>query len=248
MPSTVQDHYDNLLAEHYDWMFGDSFDLKVAEQKALLSQVARTARRDELAVDLGCGSGFQSVALQQLGYRVFALDSSEKLLDKLAARVEGRSITLRLGDMRKLDDYVTPATAGIVVCMGDTLTHLSSREEVCDLFVSVARVLKPQGLFILSYRDLAQDELLGLDRFIPIRGDDERVMTCFLEYSNPDTVVVNDLVHVRNGAGQWILHKSSYQKLRLPLEWVGVQLAAAGLSIVLQLTARMVTMVAVKAR
>ena len=59
MPGTVQDHYDNLLAEHYDWMFGDSFELKVAEQKALLNQVARAPRRGELAVDLGCGSGFQ---------------------------------------------------------------------------------------------------------------------------------------------------------------------------------------------
>ena len=37
---------------------------------------------ERLAVDLECGSGFQSLALHELGYRVLALDPSEKLLGK----------------------------------------------------------------------------------------------------------------------------------------------------------------------
>ena len=31
-------------------------------------------------------------------------------------------------------------------------------------------------------RDLARSELLGLDRFIPVRSAERRLMTCFLEY------------------------------------------------------------------
>jgi hypothetical protein len=33
-PGPVADHYGTLLAEHYTWMFGASFDERVAEQRA----------------------------------------------------------------------------------------------------------------------------------------------------------------------------------------------------------------------
>ena len=82
--SSAQAHYDQLLAEHYDWMFGMSLEVKVAEQQALLNEIAGRAGNDDLAVDLGCGSGFQSLALSSLGYRVVALDTSRRLLDMLA--------------------------------------------------------------------------------------------------------------------------------------------------------------------
>jgi hypothetical protein len=61
-----------------------------------------------------------------------------------------------------------------------------------------------------------------VDRFVPIRGDSDRVMTCFLEYE-PETVIVHDLIHVREGEG-WTLHKSAYRKLRLSLAWVEMKL------------------------
>jgi len=40
----------------------------------------------------------------------------------------------------------------------------------------------------LSFRDLTPD-LTGLNRFIPVRSDPDRIMTCFLEYE-PETVIV----------------------------------------------------------
>jgi SAM-dependent methyltransferase len=245
MATTVQDHYDTLLAEHYDWMFGTSFAAKVEEQKGLLKEVAGEATRGAFALDLGCGSGFQSVALHELGYRVLAVDVSEQLLAALAARAP-RGITTRLTDLRRLEELVDPGTVDVAVCMGDTLTHLSSRAEVSELFHSVAHALKPHGVFVVTYRDLSTAELKGLDRFIPVRADDERIMTCVLEYESPDHVLVNDLIYARDSAGHWALRKSSYRKLRLPLEWVRNELVASGLSIQLQQTGRMVTLAAAR--
>jgi hypothetical protein len=59
-------------------------------------------------------------------------------------------------------------------------------------------------------------------------------LTCFLEYEGTQTVIVNDLVHVRGEDDRWALRKSSYRKLRLPLQWVCDELYAAGLSVVIQ--------------
>jgi len=58
--------------------------------------------------------------------------------------------------------------------------------------------------------------------------------------------VVNDLVYLRAGAAEWTLRKSSYRKLRVPLEWVHAELVASGLSIVLQRAGRMATLAAVR--
>ncbi len=246
MPASAQEHYENLLADHYEWMFGLPFEAKVAEQKTILDEFLGKDLAGGLAVDLGCGSGFQSVALSERGYKVLAIDTSEKLLRHLSARVGSRNIVTKHADLRELDSLVSPASVEIAVCMGDTLTHLSSRSEVSNLFQSVARALKPGGRFVATYRDLASVELLGLDRFIPVRSDDRRAMTCFLEYETVETVVVHDLINLRDDDGNWTLHKSSYKKLRLPVKWVIAELLASGLSISGRSEGRMVTIAATR--
>jgi hypothetical protein len=65
--SDVTRHYDTLLAQHYSWMTGVPFDIKVAEQRTLL-EVLGMAGRSGVALDLGCGPGYQSAALAQLGF------------------------------------------------------------------------------------------------------------------------------------------------------------------------------------
>ncbi len=55
----------------------------------------------------------------------------------------------------------------------------------------------------------------GLDRFIPLRADADRIMTCFLESNGSESVMVHDLIHVRQGE-TWTLRKSAYPKLFPP--------------------------------
>jgi heme oxygenase len=100
-------------------------------------------------------------------------------------------------------------------------------------------------MFVITYRDLTT-ELHGTDRFIPVRSDDNTIMTCFLEFENTESVVVHDLVHTRQHTG-WSLNKSSYRKLRLGIDWLCHELAQAGLSVVSQESSgRLLAVVAVK--
>jgi SAM-dependent methyltransferase len=231
--SNVAKHYEQLLAEYYVWMFGVPFEQKVAEQKALLDQVVGTlptARRSGTAVDLGSGPGFQSIALAELGYSpVIAVDSSRELLRELQARRRSYEIEIREADITQLDSVALPESASVMVCMGDTLTHLPSKEPVQKLFTDVFQRLAPGGGFVLSYRDLT-GEVAGTDRFLPVQADDTRIMTCFLEYKTSDAVTVHDLVYVR-GEGGWKLNKSSYEKLRLGSGWVTDALRKAGFTV-----------------
>ncbi len=226
---TVRNHYRTLLAEHYTWMVGMPFADKVAEQRDLLRRLGVAPGPRGMAVDLGCGPGFQSIALAELGFRrILAIDTSEALLGELAQRKGAWPIETVNADLRDSARFVGQGQADAILCMGDTLTHLDSYADLPRLFADARNRLAPGGQLALSFRDLST-ELEGLDRFIPIRSDADRIMTCFLEY-RPDHVVVHDLIHIRTEAG-WTLRKSCYRKLRLALAQVEAELRSAGFEI-----------------
>lgn len=119
-----------------------------------------------MAIDLGCGSGFQSIAIKQLGFTVHAVDFSSTLLRELQSR--DSTIAIRCQDMCELV-FATELKPKVVVCMGDTLTHLTSRAQVLQLFQDVYVLLASQnGTFVISYRDLSGMRS-ELDRFIPVK-------------------------------------------------------------------------------
>jgi SAM-dependent methyltransferase len=227
---TALDHYENHLAGFYSWMFGD-FDSMVERQKALLKGVHQfeAGEKVPVAIDLGCGSGFQSIALKQLGYDVHAVDFSSSLLQEL--RNKDASISVYCQDMCDLS-FATHLHTQLVVCMGDTLTHLPSKEQVVQMFQAVHQTLAPQhGTFVISYRDLSglRNEL---DRFIPVKSDNSRILTCFLEDEGPEHVKVFDLLYEKANENEaWELKKSFYVKLKLPVEWVKVQLESIGFAV-----------------
>lgn len=228
-----RDHYERLLAHHYSWMFGVPFEEKVREQAELLKLFG--VGDPGHAVDLGCGSGFQAVALADLGaVTVHAIDISAALLAELRDHAGGRPIVTHEIDLLQFEEVLdTPADT--IICMGDTLTHLSNQNDVLRLFGAAANRLKRGGRLVLSWRDLSSPPQ-GLDRFIPLRATDDKVMVCFLE-DQGQTVRVHDFIHVREADG-WRFHKSAYSKLKLPLAWITEQLASVGLIVDMQRTLR----------
>jgi SAM-dependent methyltransferase len=225
--ASVREHYEKVLAEHYSCMFGD-FEAKVAEQQALLERLGVTAVRGAAtAVDLGCGTGFQSVALARLGFRVLAIDFSQRLLAELRDRARGLPVEAIAGDIRDVAKLV-PTAVELAVCMGDTLSHLECEADLTRVFDGVAARLAVGSRLVLTFRDLS-GELYDLDRVIPLYASDELVMTCFLEYE-PSTVKVHDLIWVRQPDG-WRLRKGVYRKLRLAPEAVTIRLEQAGFTV-----------------
>jgi SAM-dependent methyltransferase len=227
------DHYDRMLAPYYTWMLGGDLAGLVAEQAKLLRSVGIVATAfDSTAVDLGCGPGNQSLALARLGFStVLAADTSKVLLDELVAAADGnRAIQPVLADIRTvLPRYTRPGEVDVIVCMGDTLTHLPSKNDVISLLRDTARALAEGGKLVITYRDLTEP-LTGPDRFILVRGTAEQLLTCFLDYDDDEVVLVHDLLYTRSG-DTWSQRASSYPKLRLSANWLVAECIAAGLTV-----------------
>ncbi len=221
--STVLEHYEKLLAEYYSWIFGD-FNTRVEANRQFFNLNGIVPGKSGTAVDLGAGSGFQSIALAKLGFKVLAVDQSQKLLDELKVSGKNLPITSVSDDMLNFAAHC-PGPVDVCVCMGDTLPHLESFDQVTLLFERVYGALEQGGRFVATFRDLTS-ELKGSDRFIPVRSDANTIFTCFLEYGT-DHVLVHDLVYTRKH-DTWEFRKSSYRKLRIPLEWALERLKKKG--------------------
>lgn len=223
--ATVKQHYDEVLSDVYSWMFG-GFENGIQRNVEFFNKCQLAPKGSGVAVDLGAGCGFQSIPLAKAGYSVTAFDLDSKLLNELKSNSENLPINPIQGDLIDFDKAVKSGVE-LIVCITDTILHLESKEQVISLFVKVYKALESKGKFILTYRDLT-NELNELDRFLPVKSDENIIFTCFLEYET-ETIKVHDIVYKRTDE-EWKFYKSFYRKLRLSKDWIDRKLSDSGFS------------------
>jgi SAM-dependent methyltransferase len=203
-------------------------DLKAAFTRGAADIDALALPGGGIAIDLGAGLGLHSLALAKRGFEVIALDNCEVLLNELRAHAKSLPINAQYADLLQFPSFVQ-RPAQVIVCMGDTLTHLPTMSAVESLLASAAAALSRGGVFAATFRDYATRPLQGEQRFILVRADENRILTCFLEYQDSH-VMVHDVLTERE-AGQWRQKVGSYPKLRLAPEWVAARLSENGFSV-----------------
>jgi SAM-dependent methyltransferase len=230
---TVADHYADHLARIYVWMAG-GIHTAIEQGSADIAPFLAAPGERMVAIDLGAGFGMHAIPIARAGYAVTAIDTSLLLLTELETQAAGLRVRAVEDDLLNFQQYVTNQ-ADLIVCMGDTLTHLSRQSEVDELLQKIARSLKPGGKFVVTFRDYT-NPLSGQARFIPVRSDESRILTCYLEYE-PEHVMVHDIVHERS-EGSWQMRVSAYPKLRISPTNVEQSLRKHGLTTVLETAPR----------
>ncbi|WP_411823562.1 class I SAM-dependent methyltransferase [Leptospira sp. 'Mane'] len=127
---------------------------------------------------------------------------------------KGLNVEIIEDDIRNIKKY-SNLSPELILCCGDTITHLDDKKDIHNFITNIHDVLAPNGKLILSFRDYSQ-ELTGNDRFIPVKSDETRIHTCFLEYGS-EFVTVTDLLHEKTETG-WNQKVSSFQKVRITLQ------------------------------
>lgn len=206
----VKSHYDRFLAGLYLWMAGE-FEANAARNRSFFTAHRIAHDSSGIAIDLGAGCGFASIPLAEAGFRVTAVDFCQPLLDVLRCRAPPAAIETVTGDML---DF--PLWAGkkpeLIICTGDTLTHLPDHDSVSRVVRQCHAELAPGGKLVLSFRDYSCEEK-GSITIIPVRRDADRIFLCRLEYS-ADMVMVTDILYSRT-AGSWERSASDYARLRI---------------------------------
>ena len=160
----IEQFYDR-LAPNYDAMtsFEKRFDQERPYFQALIDRFHFRS-----ALDAGCGSGFHSLLLAQLGVDVMGVDVSSEMLRLAEEHARAHNVRLRTlqGSFANFGDLIKERFASVFV-MGNSLVHLLSSAELEQALRNFATVLDPQGLLfiqILNYerivarRDFIQSE------------------------------------------------------------------------------------------
>ncbi len=219
------EHYETLLAPVYDWMLG-GWEAATQRHRDLFAELDLTpVAAGALAIDVGAGTGHQSIPLAERGYRVEAVEPSPAMRARLRDHIGTLPIVFR-DEPLSADPSAEPE---LICCMGDTLAHFASLDDVAELATTAGRVLQPGGTLVVSYRD-STSLPSGDDRFIAVRSDHERILTCLLEEAEADRIRVSDILHTRSDEG-FDLQVSSYCKLRLRPATVDECIEQGGLEI-----------------
>lgn len=226
--SAVQDHYDQLLGPVYAWMVG-GIEPAIERGASELENLGVTPQGSGVAIDLGAGFGMHTIPLARLGFNVLAIDSCADLLGVLRDRVREEALPIEAvqDDLRSFQSHL-PGGPELALCMNDTLTHLPDQSSLEALIKAVSAELSTGGRFVMTLRDYSTP-LTGTQRFIPVRSDENRILTCFLEYGDSH-VMVHDILYEWDG-GQWSMNVSAYPKLRIAPDWLVATLEENGFAV-----------------
>ena len=153
MTSSVRDFYDALAAD-YHLIFPD-WDASMARQAAALDGLvrARLGAGPHQVLDCSCGIGTQAIGLAGVGHQVVGSDLSPAAVTRAAAEAASRGVGLpvTVADMRALP--YRAAAFDVVVCADNSLPHLLTPDDVRTALTGMRRVLRDDGLLVLSVRD-----------------------------------------------------------------------------------------------
>ena len=137
MDQVTRDFYDRDPEGYVESTFGnDVFDLR----RRFLDHLDPGAR----ILDLGCGSGRDTLAFRDAGYEVVPVDGSEGMC-RVASAITGDSV--RCLDFLDLD--YTEEFDGVWACA--SILHLRP-EEISDVMALVRRALRCGGVFYISFK------------------------------------------------------------------------------------------------
>ncbi|MGP3788305.1 class I SAM-dependent methyltransferase [Paenibacillus sp. 1A_MP2] len=143
------------MNEWYENSFGEDYLLvyKHRDSRGARNEIDQMISWLELSpeakiLDLCCGMGRHSLALQEAGYVVTGLDLSEALLREARKQDGAEAINWLRGDMRAL-----PLEGGFdaVVNLFTSFGYFEEDDDHVQVLREICRVLKPGGKFVIDF-------------------------------------------------------------------------------------------------
>ncbi|MEU6374938.1 class I SAM-dependent methyltransferase [Streptomyces sp. NPDC046909] len=149
---SVRRFYDDMATE-YHLIFPD-WDTSIARQASVLDPLIQghLGAGPRRVLDCSCGIGTQAIGLAGAGHQVVGSDLSPRAAARAAVEAASRGLRLPVAaaDMRQLP--FAASVFDVVVCADNSLAHLLSEQDVIAGLRDMGRVLRPDGLLVLTVR------------------------------------------------------------------------------------------------
>lgn len=136
-------HFDNRVAATYD-EDKEMFDPQVVEPTVdFLADLAGEGK----ALEFGIGTGRIALPLARKGLRVYGIDLSQPMIDRLTAKAGAADIQVSLGDFSTTQ---VGDSFSLVYLLFNTIMNLTTQVEQIACFRNAAAHLGPGGAFVIE--------------------------------------------------------------------------------------------------
>ncbi len=146
--------YDS-LAKDYDrfnnWTNRLQAELPFIEES--IRQV--TAVTPPKVLDAACGTGMHAIALSRLGFACSGADISPAMIEHARenAREANQNVDFRVAGFQELRKTFEPQSFDALLCLGNSLPHVLSLDELLETLTNFAGCLRHAGLLLLQSRN-----------------------------------------------------------------------------------------------
>ncbi|MCI0437710.1 MAG: class I SAM-dependent methyltransferase [Chloroflexi bacterium] len=211
---------DNRSVERKGW----DWDRVQGEQRAfwtepegeLIPFVSRIAReRARRVYDLGCGIGRHTVYLARRGFEVYASDISEEAVRETRGWLGNEDLA---GEVVRSDLTVIPYPDGrFDAVIAVNVVYHALREDIEACLNEVRRVLRPGGLFFVTFNSTSSDDF-GRGRrvddrtFVKVGGVEDGIPHYFADRADVERLLVGfDLLRMYHRE-EWLFELDSAKK------------------------------------
>ena len=135
----------NEIAKYYDLIFPTSR----ATVDFIKDRLGATPKK---VLDVACGTGGYSFALEKEGYELTAFDLDKKMIEELRERADitGSNVKAMEGNILAIKDKFKENSFDLVFCIGNSLVHLDNLKEIEKFFKDAKALLKEEGTLLFQ--------------------------------------------------------------------------------------------------
>ncbi|WP_105617624.1 class I SAM-dependent methyltransferase [Vallitalea okinawensis] len=127
--------------------------------------------KDGLSVDIACGVGTDVRELMDRGFKVEGLDLDNSMISEAKRKSEEQGVITRYitGSMLEMEKYYGDDTLTNVLCTGNSLVHLPSRDDIFTFIQEAYRCLEDHGkliIQIINFDRILDQKVQGLPTII----------------------------------------------------------------------------------
>jgi len=150
----MADSYETLAAD-YDWLFGDDrLTGGAAINQPATARLLQRIAPGSAVLDASCGTGINAAVLARQGFKVWATDGSEAMIEEAAARFRREHLAIPARRCLWAD---LPATVAerfdVVLCIGNSLVHAAGRDAMVQALTGLRRMALPGGYVVIDSRN-----------------------------------------------------------------------------------------------
>lgn len=180
------------IAKYYDDIF-----IPKENQFNFIKKI--TGESPKKILDIACGTGSYAIKLAQHGYQLTGIDLDQQMIKKaqLKAKKEDFNIDFKVANMLS---FQTKDTFDTIYCIGNSLVHLHSVEEIASFLNHIKNLLKQNGKIIIQIINYNRIIDQGIDH-LPTINNEQKQLSFTRNYhfvQNNDKIAFNTELTVDN--------------------------------------------------